>query len=373
MTTTTIRTSKNSISTPIENSNSRVFTRVFESKLFPHFSLFSSEATVVPSASSFIRNFRTQISKIENMISSGKFNSGYIVDVNGIKTNISKDDYCNVPDHVLDAIESHGVEHSIAYQVFRMIYTHKYEIIDSIINDFDTNTVEKVKISKILFNMEGFSPEKINPLARLHYKYAVFLEKETVKTALFAKVEELPKKYTVSINVPTPTILSEIYITTLEETNTIIFNIPDIFNNSDNYLSLPIALETKDSYTSIVDAFIVSQNVFLSMFKLNKDDTITLKFEGLGIANEFFLNRRAAITESHGGNSLSFYKIKLEEISISTVNRDEYSNKKSLSMTRKREKMELDMKNKTEEDDYQLLISRSKQVMHGIKNNRSSI
>jgi len=371
MTTSNTKITKNKISTPIENSNSRRFTRVFESKLFPHFSLFSSEAIVTPH-SSFLRSFRTQISRIQDMIISGKFGTNFIINKNGEKTSVSKNDYKNVPDHILDAIKSHGIEHSIAYQAFRMIYTHKYEIIDNNCNDFDLNSVEKIKISKNSFNLEGFLPENLNPLARLHYKYAVFLEQETVKTAIFSKQEELPKKYNVSVNVPTPTIVSEIFISNIDDTNTIVFNIPDIFNNTDTYLVLPVSLESKEEYENVTKSFITSQNIFLSMIKLNADDTVTLKFEGLGIVNEFFLNRRAAITESEGGNSLKFYKIKLEEISISTVNREEYSNKKSLILTKRREKLELDMKNRTDEEDYQLLISRSKQVMHGIKNNRSA-
>ena len=207
-------------------------------------------------------------------------------------------------------------------------------------------------------------------MARLHYKYSVFLERENVKTAIYAKPEETPKQYNVTTNIPTPAIISEIFVSEVDDTNTIIFNIPDIFNNCEEYLKLPISFDSKDDYNTIIDGFTKSQNLFLSIFKLNTDGTISLKFEGLGVLNNFFLNRRAAAMESENSSSSDFYRRRLEQISISTDVREEYSNRKSLLLTKRRENIERNMMDGVDEDDFILKISRSKQVMHGIKNNR---
>ena len=75
--------------------------------------------------------------------------------------------------------------------------------------------------------------------------------------------------------------------------------------------------------------------------------------------------------ESESNGSFDFYKLRLEEISISTDTKEEYSNRKSLLLTKRRETIERNMRDGVDEDDFILKISRSKQVMHGIKNNRS--
>jgi hypothetical protein len=361
---------KNKVTFQSETANNRRFTRVFESKLFPHFTLFSSEVQAEPTVSSFLTTYSNQLFKITNMIENNLFSYNFIVNKDGNQVPIKNSDYKNPPDHVLSAIESHGIEHGIAYQAFRMIYTYKSDTVGGFYDEDGFSSQERVKITRNFFNINGFKPEFINPLARLHYKYSVFLEKENVKTAIYAKPEETPKQYSVTINVPTPAIVSEIFVSRVDDTNTIIFNIPDIFNNSEQYLKLPVSFDSKDDYDVVIDSFTKSQNLFLSIFRLNSDGTISLKFEGLGVLNNFFLNRRAAAVE-HGGNSSSdFYKLKLEEISISTDTKEEYSNRKSLLLTKKREIIERNMKDGVDEDDFILKISRSKQVMHGIKNNR---
>lgn len=362
---------KNKVTFQSETSNNRRLTRVFESKLFPHFTLFSSEVNSEPVVSSFLTAYRGQILKITDMIENNLFLSNFIVNKNGDQIFVKDSDYKNPPDHVLSAIESHGVEHSIAYQAFRMIYTYKTDTVGGFYNEDGFSSQKRVKVTRNFFNINGFKPEFINPLARLHYKYSVFLERENVKTAIYAKPEETPKKYNVTINVPAPAIISEILVSGVDDTNTVVFNIPDIFSNSQEYLKLPISFDSKEDYNAIIDSFTKSQNLFLSIFRLNTDGTISLKFEGLSVLNNFFLNRRAAAIESENGSSSDFYKLKLEEISISTDVRDEYSNRKSLLLTKRRETIERNMRDGVDEDDFILKISRSKQVMHGIKNNRS--
>lgn len=362
---------KNKVTFQSETANNRRFTRVFESKLFPHFTLFSSEVTSEPVMSSFLTAYCDQILKVKDMIKNNLLSSNFIVNKNGDQVIVKDSDYKNPPDHVLSAIESHGIEHSIAYQTFRMIYTYKTDTVGGFYNEDGVSSQERVKITRNFFNINGFKPEFINPLARLHYKYSVFLERESVKTAIYAKPEETPKKYSVTINVPTPAIISEIFVSGIDDTNTIVFNIPDIFSNGEGYLKLPISFESKEHYNTVIDSFTKSQNLFLSIFRLNTDGTISLKFEGLGILNNFFLNRRAAAIESENCSSSDFYRLKLEEISISTDVREEYSNRKSLLLTKRRETIERNMRDGVDEDDFILKISRSKQVMHGIKNNRS--
>jgi hypothetical protein len=362
---------KNKVTFQSETANNRRFTRVFESKLFPHFTLFSSEVQAEPVSSSFLTTYCSQLFKITDMIENNLFSNNFIVDKNGNQVLVKDSDYKNPPDHVLFAIESHGIEHSIAYQAFRMIYTYKTDTVGGFYDEDGFSSQEKVKITRNFFNINGFKPEFINPLARLHYKYSVFLEKEDVKTAIYAKPEETPKQYRVTINVPTPAIVSEIFVSRVDETSTVIFNIPDIFDNSEEYLKLPISFDSKDDYNTVIDSFTKSQNLFLSIFRLNTDGTISLKFECLGVLNNFFLNRRAAAIESENSSSSDFYKLRLEEISISTDIREEYSNRKSLLLTKRRETIERNMRDGVDEDDFILKISRSKQVMHGIKNNRS--
>ena len=362
---------KNKVTFQSETANNRRFTRVFESKLFPHFTLFSSEINSEPVISSFLTAYCGQLLKIDNMIENNLFSCNFIVNKNGDQVIVKDSDYKNPPDHVLSAIKSHGIEHGIAYQVFRMIYTYKSDTVGGFYDEDGFSSQERVKITRNFFNINGFKPEFINPLARLHYKYSVFLERENVKTAIYAKPEETPKQYNVTINIPTPAIISEIFVSEVDDTNTIIFNIPDIFNNCEEYLKLPISFDSKDDYNTIIDGFTKSQNLFLSIFKLNTDGTISLKFEGLGVLNNFFLNRRAAAMESENSSSSDFYRRRLEEISISTDVREEYSNRKSLLLTKRRENIERNMMDGVDEDDFILKISRSKQVMHGIKNNRA--
>lgn len=349
-------------------SNAKKFTRTFESKIFPHFSIFTNESIVKPSPCSFIRAYKGQLVKISSLFSGNKLNKDYIINISGERVPVKKNDYLNPSDNVLSAIESYGIEHSLAYQVYRMVYSFRGKMTGGL-ND-DSKEFDKVRVSQEIFNLDGYNQKYLNPLARLHYKYAVFLEPQEVKTVLFAKPEETPRKYHSTINIPSPHLISEIYITEGSD-NVVIFNIPNLYEDG-NDLELRVEIETEEEYSKTIDLFRKAQNVFLSIFRLNDDETVTLKFEGLGITNDFFLNRRAAIVESEGGESLEFYKLKLGEISISTEVREEYSPQKSKRLTSKRLILESRFITANDEEEWEKSISRAKQVMHGIKNNRSS-
>ena len=65
---------KNKVTFQSETSNNRRLTRVFESKLFPHFTLFSSEVNSEPVVSSFLTAYRGQILKITDMIENNFLN-----------------------------------------------------------------------------------------------------------------------------------------------------------------------------------------------------------------------------------------------------------------------------------------------------------
>ena len=349
-------------------SNGRRFSRTFESKLFPHFSISNSEKVFSQTECTFVSEFRAQIEKIKEIIVSNKLKKDEIIDSNNIIVPVSVLAYRNPTDKIIAAISSYGIEKALSYQVFRMIYGYSVESVNNQTVDDINGSQDKVKVFKYTFNLSNFREDLLNPLSRLHFKYAIFIEKEEVLTAVFAKPEETPSKYRVTTNVPTPTIISEIYLSGSEDGKTLNFRFPDIFNNTENYLTLTVEIDTIEEYEAYINAFCGSQNVFLSIFKLNLDGTMSLKIEELNILNNFFLNRRSAIREVESGDSEGFYKMKLEEIAISMEKKVEYSEAKSRKLTNKRKKTEDNIIKGIDEEDYSVRISRSKQVMYGIKN-----
>ena len=356
-----------------DTSNGRRFSRTFESKLFPHFSISNSEKVFSQTDCTFISEFKNQIKNIKEMISYGKLSRDQIIDSNNVIVPVSVLAYRNPTDKIIAAISSYGIEKAIAYQVFRMIYGYSVESVNSQVIDDINGNQDKIKVFKYTFNLSNFREDLLNPLSRLHFKYAIFLEKEEVLTAVFAKPEETPSKYRVTTNVPTPTIVSEIYVSGSEDGKTLNFRVPDIFNNTENYLTLTIKIDTVEEYEAYINAFCGSQNVFLSIFKLNLDGTMSLKIEELSILNDFFLNRRSAIREVENNDSEGFYKMKLEEIAISMEKKVEYSEAKSRKLTNRRKKSEENIILGIDEEDYSVRISRSKQVMYGIKNKGASV
>lgn len=356
-----------------DTSTGRRFSRTFESKLFPHFSISNSEKVFSQTDCTFISEFKSQINKIKEMINSGKLDKNQIIDSNNVVVPVSMLAYRNPTDKIIAAISSYGIEKALAYQVFRMVYGYSVESVNSQVIDDINGNQDKIKVFKYIFNLSNFREDLLNPLSRLHFKYAIFLEKEEVLTAVFAKPEETPSKYRVTTNVPTPTIVSEIYVSGSEDGKTLNFRIPDIFNNTENYFTLTIKIDTIEEYESYINAFCGSQNVFLSIFKLNLDGTMSLKIEELSILNDFFLNRRSAIREVENNDSEGFYKMKLEEIAISMEKKVEYSEAKSRKLTNKRKRGEENIILGIDEEDYSVRISRSKQVMYGIKNKGASV
>lgn len=349
----------------------RISTKIFEAKLFPNFITFNTELTVSNPSSDFLKAFISQLSTIYGLIENGFFAKDYITDYHGSDIEVKKNDYKNPPDHVIEAIKSHGLEHSLSYQVFRMIYSFKRHSVGVSSDICGESENDYINIIETNFNVDNFDYRKLNPLARFYYKYAVVLEKELVKTALYAKDKDSPKQYTLEMNIPSPHIVSEIYCTFPGE-NVVIFNIPNVFSEKNvDYLTLPIKIEDDITFNVVKDGFEKTQNIFLSMVHLNETSDLVLKFDGLNVTNEFFLNRRASMNEKDGVESSDdFYRVKLSEINIDTDTKEVYSSRKSSLLRRKREKIEKNMKDLIDEEDYSTRIYRSKQIMHGIKNNR---
>lgn len=343
----------------------------FESKLFPHFILFNTELAVSKPSSSFLAAFSYQISIIEGLLENDIFTSNSITNSSGVDIPVSKNDYRNVSDRVLNAIKSHGIEHGLAYQVFRMIYRFETYEVGGFRDENNVVTGDTEVYTRTSFVPEKFNKSYLNPLARFYYKYAVSLEKETVKTAIFSKDKEVSSQYKIDIKVPTPYIVSEIFVS-FKENNVIIFNIPNVFTpNSEEYLTLPVQIEDNKAFESLKTGFYDAQNIYLSMITLDNNNNLILRFDGLNIINEFFINRRAAEKQSKSEDGSSdFYKVKLSEMQISTEHKDEYSNISSKLIRRRRERIEFNLKHNIDETDYLTRVNKSKQVMHGIRNTR---
>lgn len=348
-------------------SNAKTFTRTFESKLFPTFSVSSVNIeSIYDKKSSFIEKFDIQLKIIDDIISGNILNSGHIVKNDGTIIRINKEYYKNVPDFVLGAICEYGIEKGIAYQLFRMIYTYKIENTQV----FNGESYDNIKFCNYKFDISKYNKEYINPLSSLWFKYSVVMTEKGVKTAIYSKESETPMKYFVKIKTPSPIVSTEIIAEQISDTS-ILFKIPNIFDpNSEEYLDLLLSMP-EENVSDLSDSICNVGNVFLSQIRV-VGDNIFVKFDGLTITNDFYLNRRAAKEEQENGVSSSeFFKLKLEDIAIS-VEEDTKISSRSRSLTRKRIR-NTELYNNNEDDcTLDVSILRAKRVMHGIKNNRVS-